>query len=294
MVSTGSKGYAFLYLFAWICWSAAQPPIPVPISPVSAAFTNDEACNSLSLNKTKMEIEEVLSNQVNPYLNQRYGKPRNCGGPGWTEVVDLDMSNDSMECPDNFTLFSSPVRSCGRSGSQTSVTASFTVKHSYTNICGTIVGIQKGSTDGFGPTFFDSNPLQYVDGTIIWHGSSYSQGHIWTFAAASQQLATNIRLGCPCSYEQWNFNLPTFVGSNYFCDSGNSGAFTHSTIFLDNPLWDGKGCISNSTCCQFNEPPVFYRDLAQSSEDNLKMSIVLNSPPGEEDIYLTKMKLYVY
>ncbi len=199
--------------------------------------------NSLGLNKTKMEIEEVLNNQVDPYLTQRYGKPRNCGGPGWTEVVDLDMSNDSMECPTGFTLFSFPVRSCGRPGSENNVTAYFTVKHSYTNICGTIVGIQKGSTDGFGPTFYDSRPMHYVDGIIIWHGSSYSQGHIWTCAAAPRQLATNVRLGCPCSYEQWNFNIPTFVGSNYFCDSGISGAFSRSTIFLDNPLWDGKGCI---------------------------------------------------
>ncbi len=147
---------------------------------------------------------------------------------------------------------------------------------------------------GLGPPFLIQTPLQYVDGTIIWHGSSYSQGHIWTFAAGAQQLAINIRLGCPCSYEKWKFKLPEFVGSHYFCDSGNSGNFTHSTIFLDIPLWDGKGCIFNSTCCQFNEPPVFYRELAQSSEDNLKMSIVLNAAPSEEDIYLTKMKLYVY
>ncbi len=83
------------------------------------------------------------------------------------------------------------------------------------------------------------------------------------------------------------------MGSHYFCDSGNSGNFTHSTIFLDIPLWDGKGCIFNSTCCQFNEPPVFYRVLAQSSENNLKMSIVLNAAPSEEDIYLTKMKLFI-
>ncbi len=289
-----AKGCVILYVFAWIYWSAAQSAIPAPIFPVSAAFTNDKSCNSLGLNKTKMEIEEVLNNQVDPYLTQRYGKPRNCGGPGWTEVLDVDMSNDSMECPTGFTLFSSPVRSCGRPGSVNSVTASFTVKHSYTNICGTIVGIQKGSTDGFGPTFYDSRPMHYVDGIIIWHGSSYSQGHIWTFAAAPRQLATNMRLGCPCSYEQWNFNKPTFVGSNYFCDSGNSGNFSHSTIFLDNPLWDGKGCISNSTCCQFNEPPVFYRELEQSSGDNLKMTILFTTTPDEEDIYLTKMKLYVY
>ncbi len=53
------------------------------------------------------------------------------------------------------------------------------------------------------------------------------------------------------------------------------------------------GCISNSTCCQFNEPPVFYRELEQSSEDNHQITIELNSPPGEENMFITRIQLYV-
>ncbi len=35
--------------------------------------------------------------------------------------------------------------------------------------------------------------------------------------------------------------------------------------------------------------PVFYREIVHFSEDNLQMTIELNSPPGEEYIFITRI-----
>jgi hypothetical protein len=46
--------------------------------------------------------------------------------------------------------------------------------------------------------------------------------------------------GCPCNQNTWSsVVVPSFMGENYFCESGNydSGLST----FYDEPLWDGDG-----------------------------------------------------
>ena len=63
---------------------------------------------------------------------------------------------------------------------------------------------------------------------------------------------------CPCSKNgSWPHEIPSFVGNSYFCDSGNEyGKYaTDGRVYADDPLWDGKGCGFNSTCCEFNNPP---------------------------------------
>ena len=50
---------------------------------------------------------------------------------------------------------------------------------------------------------------------------------------------------------------PTFVGDNYFCESGNplnSFVNTNELEYTDDPLWDGEGqcCSGNTTAPWFN------------------------------------------
>ena len=37
------------------------------------------------------------------------------------------------------------------------------------------------------------------------------------------------------------------------------------------PLWDGKGCGPTNTCCSFNTPPWFVKDLSSATTDNIEM-----------------------
>ena len=87
-------------------------------------------------------------------------------------------------------------------------------------------------------------------------------------------------------------SLPTFLNSDYFCETGNRGGVDHTTVFLDDPLWNGKGCATGN-CCDFNNPPWFYKDLPQETSDTLKITLYLNGEISEENILVTEIELYV-
>ena len=242
------------------------------------------------------EILGSLQNQVNPYLTKRYGPIRDCGGPRWSKLVTVNMSDSSSVCPTNFTTITSPIRSCSRKGNTKMTNTAFPVDQAYSSVCGRVLAIQKGSPDGFGPFFYDTNnPDTYFDGVAISQGSSYSVGHfIWSFVAAPSEFPERKNTGCPCAYSEWNFNsFPSFFRSNYFCESGNPSALSHTKVFLDDPLWNGKGCASNSMCCQFNTPPWFYVELPHLTTDDITMTLLLNGPASEENIFIREVEIYI-
>ena len=265
--------------------------LPVQISPVNSSESGN--CKSYSTTTKLTEIKEAIRSQVNPYLTSRYGPLRNCGGSGWIKVTDFNMSDINSTCPPGFTLRSTPVRSCGRSGNTERTTATFVTGEPYSHVCGRIIAIQKGSPDGFGPSYFDNDPLHYMDGITIRYGSAYNQGHVWSFIGGAGEKVPEIRAYCPCAYpQQWTARLPSFVGTNYFCETGNRGVLDHTTVFLDDPLWNGKGCAIG-TCCSFNYPPWFYKELPQPTSNSLKVTLYLNGRSSEENIFITEMELYV-
>ena len=49
--------------------------------------------------------------------------------------------------------------------------------------------------------------------------------------------------------------------------------YSEDAFYLYDPLWDGEGCRSTSTCCEFNTPPWFYKSLPQNSSDNLELRL---------------------
>ena len=49
----------------------------------------------------------------------------------------------------------------------------------------------------------------------------------------------------------------------YFCDTADpESAKAYSKYYVDNPLWDGEGCVPQSSCCEFNHPPWFCTSLS--------------------------------
>ena len=127
-------------------------------------------------------------------------------------------------------------------------------------MCGKMGGYQFGGTSAF----VSSNvgiENYYVDGISLTHGAAGGRQHIWTFAAGLSEVTTNWPdYGCPCEALA-NNRVPDFVGNDFFCESGCNTAWTtttnnyYSTLYSDDVLWDGQDCTSNSTCCQFNNPP---------------------------------------
>ena len=99
----------------------------------------------------------------------------------------------------------------------------------------------------------------FVDGIVLTYGSP--RAHIWTFVAGHDQIPTTNE-DCPCNSNSFSGTLPPYIGNDYFCDSAhtvnNQPPLPHLT---NDPLWDGAGCVSGS-CCTFNSPPWFGKNLS--------------------------------
>ena len=223
-----------------------------------------------------------------------------CGtSQGWMRVVNLDMTDPSQQCPDGLRFVSRatpPQRTCGRFTNVGNGCAStvFPVHGViYSHVCGRVIGYQDGSVDAFRQYAVD--PPQtidsvYFDGVVLTHGQSPRQ-HIWTFAAAIGEQV--IRPGnCPCILPDHaeEGDVPPFIGQDYFCDTGNRGGIVHA-FFSEDPLWDGQGCRSDSTCCEFNNPPWFCKQLPQPTTNDIELRICANLQ--DEDIPVEIIEIYV-
>ena len=202
---------------------------------------------------------------------------RTCGGVtgGWMRVAYLDMSNSSHQCPSSLHQRSdSNVRSCAVESDEASCSTVWYESHGihYSRVCGKVHGYFFNTPDGFLGRFTSSNiDSNYVDGVSLTYSRNNRQ-HLWSFAA---------RISCPCGA------VPTFVGSNYFCDTRQYGATD-----LNNPLWDGEGCGSN-TCCTYNNPPWFYRQLSHTTTEDIEMRLCRNQERDDEDTAVGTVEIYV-
>ena len=184
-------------------------------------------------------------------------------------VANLDMTDPTQQCPDGFKLINRtepPLRTCGRpDGVSGCVSTTFSVHEiEYSNVCGRIIGYQIGSPSGFQYQGVGINDY-YVSGISLTHGQP--RQHIYTFANAQGEGYTSEV--CPCIRD--TATVPQFVGNDYFCDTADRGARETDGLFFPNdPLWDGQGCGSTSTCCEFNNPPWFCKQLPQPTTDDIE------------------------
>ena len=152
-----------------------------------------------------------------------------CTG-GWTRVAYLNMTDPSQQCPSTLPLQtrgSEPRRLCGRTSSSgascDSVTYS-TFGVNYTRVCGRVIGYQSGTPDAFRNQRSQTIEGDYVDGVSLTHGSPGARQHIWTFAGGlvENNPSTYPLYSCPCADRAQALALvPSFVGNDYFCESGD-------------------------------------------------------------------------
>ena len=200
---------------------------------------------------------------------------RLCGNStrGWMRVAELDMTNRSNQCPtglrsrSDFNICTCAIDSI--SGKCSSVIF-YTSNIEFSRVCGKFRAYQFGETDAFSMLSIDT---QYVDGISLTHGRP--RRHIWTFAAAYDDASL-----CPCNNE--TIQIPGFVEKDYFCDAGN--------IRDGDPLWDGEDCSADSTCCSFNNPPWFYKQLPQPTTDDIEMRLCRD---GFEDVLIETVDIYI-
>ena len=224
-----------------------------------------------------LELDKNLEKKFTLQLKNSYGyiTSYTCGGTGgWRRVVYLDMTDPNTTCPSDWQLTRHSKRTCGiHSRTLTCDSVIFPVSGGeYTRVCGRIKGYQLFSTDAFEAYHIgDATTIDgaYVSGVSLTHGSP--RQHIWTFAAGYSEYHHTRNDACPCD-ATININIPPFVGGEYFCESGrNSGPNTQ--FYPDDPLWDGDGCTASSTCCSFNNPPYFTKQLPSLTTDDIEARI---------------------
>ena len=214
----------------------------------------------------------------------------NCGNitGGWMRAAYINMTDAANSCPVGLTYYTqNSTRICSSSissGGCTSVNfPTFGVP--FTKVCGRALGYQYGHPDAFDTaTSIDSH---YVEGLSVTHGTP--RNHIWTFAAGYSKDYSHVG-NCPCaSPYPGRKAAPSFVGENFFCESGNIGP-EESQWYLDDPLWDAQGCASGSTCCD-RGGPWFTTTLSEEVSDDIEVRWCSNVNGEESGV--EQLEIYI-
>ena len=218
-------------------------------------------------------------------------------GGGWMRVASVNMTDSSNSCPSGLRTLTEPRRLCAMNidggGCSSAVLPVEGVQ--YSRVCGKIIGYQQKTTDAFQP-YIDKGQTTinsiYVEGISLTHGSS-PRNHIWTFAAALHEYTSHTSYVCPCTNTRNNPPpvVPPFVGHDYFCDTGSENHFQH-IFYGDDPLWDGEGCGQFNTCCSWNNPPWFVKEISPTADD-IEMRLCADSPRYDEDVTFESLEIYV-
>ena len=229
--------------------------------------------------------------------------PIQCGGGQWRRVVFLNMTNTSHLCPAGLNLTSYSRRTCGRAHSsrRSCSSATFSVGGSqYRRVCGRVLAYRFGYNYAFYGYYGRSQGIDgyYVDGLSLTHGAPGSRQHIWTFASGlfTGSHSSNLpRYRCPCD-NGTTYRSPSFVGNDYFCESTRpeSNWIVSTFHFYPNAtLWDGQVCEGGGTCCQFNNPPWFTKNLTYPTTDGIELRLCMFLRSFISDVALELLELYV-
>lgn len=217
-----------------------------------------------------------------------------CGSTdGWTRLAYNDLDRPDSVCPPEYRLYEQDgVRACmrpvtTRGSCPSTMFSSLGVQ--YSQLCGRVIGYQYYTPNGIEPTHRVTASIDsfYVDGVVLTHGSPRT--HIWTFMAGYYE--TNVQ--CPCADPL--YTAPTFVGNDYFCETGSKESPIQPRLHTEDPLWDGLNCNQDEVgCCEppFN-PPWFHKLLLSPTTDDIEMRICCSAGNYNEDVGVSMYEIYV-
>ena len=220
---------------------------------------------------------------------------RHCCGStrGWMRVAYLDMTDANQQCPEGFRLRSEPKRTCEVIYHRCTSIFYPSRDIQYSKVCGRVKAYQYSLTIGFYRGYGTTIDDNYVSGMSITYGES-PRKHIWTFAAAYDETRSNI-FACPCTKTDTPYTgrVPPFIGNDYFCDTGSREQGESYRFYSEDPLWDGEGCGPTNSCCQFNSPPWFCKELPQPTTDDVEVRVCRYTDNHPRDIPFELIELYV-
>ena len=260
----------------------------------------------------EQDIRSLISSSVLSMLGIEPGYGFcGCGGLGWRRAAYLNMSDPTQTCPPAWELITTPRRSCARpsnAGRQTCYSAMFPTQGiQYSQVCGRIIGYQYGQPEAFVAGITNIGNPQTIDGPYV-DGISLTYGtprqHVWSFAAVLDEHSGlraagngNYRAQCECtdSTDIAMLDVPSYVGNDYFCETGvpPGQTFSNNIFYADDSLWDGQGCGPTSTCCTFNNPPWFCKQLPQSTNADLEVRLCSYNSAYIENTPVELIEIYI-
>ena len=196
----------------------------------------------------------------------------NCGGEGgWTRVAFVDMTKTGATCPQGLEQMAfNGVMYCGRfSNGSGCVSAVVDNIISYRQVCGRVLGYQRGGPDAF-DLFIRTNASinqVYFDGLTIMYGVPCR--HIWTYTAGFSEEGIQSH-ECPCNTGSTQSGPPC-IGNDYYCESGGETCVTEELLSSD-ILWDGQQCGGREApCCTHPNMPWFIKTLNEITTDDLEL-----------------------
>ena len=240
-------------------------------------------------------IENAVLGQltlVSQTLNQRKRIVCKCGICGeWRKVILFDTTQGDL-CPSNLRTVRNEdtnQTACGRTTSQGCTKLTFPVSDEYTNVCGRVRGYQFGSMDAFDLAVSNFAHIRfvvegyYVDGISITHGQPLR--HLWTYAVGFSEESGNY--ACPC---RGGASPRVFVGSHYYCESAFPVNELIGRVVWEDPLWDGRNCISGNSCC--DRYGWFHRQVRPSSDD-IHVRLCSDQGIDNEDVIVDQLEIWV-
>ena len=234
--------------------------------------------------------------QLPPPLPPPPATPGQCGGPGWRRVVFLNMTDPSHVCPTGLANTTYSRRTCGRAhSSRICSSTTFSVGGSqYRRVCSRALAYRFGRNLAFYAYHNGEQGIDgyYVDGLSLTHGYPGSRQHIWTFASGLYtESGSHPRTQCPCDNGN-PYPSPRFVGNDYFCESILATSILNEHIFYSNAtLWDGQVCEGGGTCCKFNNPPWFTKNLTSPTTGDIELRLCLDNHASIADVALEQLEL---
>ena len=211
-------------------------------------------------------------------------------GGGWRRIANINISAGD-DCPGEWRKATqsgvSFCRVASDAGDDTCSSANFSTNGiSYQRVCGRARGYQKGDTIAFYGVY--RRRKVYASGLSITYSSNPRQ-HIWTFVSGLGERFDD-KHNCPCSTSLAH-NPPLYVGYNYYCESASWYRGNADTYYFNDTLWDGEGCVDN--CCDDTTQPWFYRQLNQTTQDDIEARICSYGPFIHRSTLLDQLELYI-
>ena len=260
---------------------------------------NDSSCKSIRNSNPSAPSGFYQITSTNGSLVQVYCdmEGTNCGGEGgWTRVAFVNMTKPGATCPQGLDqkMFDGSSY-CGRFVNSSAGCVSAVVDNiiSYQKVCGRVLGYQQNGPNAFRSYInFNANISGvYFDGLAIM--SFNPRRHIWTYTAGfrSDRIESD---SCPCNNGNTQSVIPSFVGNDYYCESGILSSNCNSAIVTNDPLWDGQQCPGvEAPCCNLSNMPWFTKTLNETTTDDIELRACQSNSgcPGSVPIFL--IELYV-